>query len=111
MKKIIYIFISAALLCGCEEFYGSLDDASQEFVEIAAINRSSMPVCLNVYGADWADPAETIYLKPHNGLWKVEESRENYHGQVILPIRYSVIMADFNNGERVIYFDNASDLP
>ena len=111
MKKIIYIFISAALLCGCEEFYGSFDDASQEFVEIAAINRSSMPVSLNVYGADWADPAETIYLKPHNGLWKVEESRENYHGQEILPIRYSVIRADFNNGERVIYFDNASDLP
>ena len=111
MKKLIYIFISAALLCGCEEFYGSFDDASPEFVEIAAINRSSMPVCLNVYGADWADPAETIYLKPHNGLWKVEESRENYHGQEILPIRYSVIRADFNNGERVIYFDNASDLP
>ena len=111
MKKIIYIFISAALLCGCEEFYGSFDDASQEFVEIAAINRSSMPVSLNVYGADWADPEETIYLKPHNGLWKVEESRENYHGQEILPIRYSVIRADFNNGERVIYFDNASDLP
>ena len=111
MKKIIYIFISAALLCGCEEFYGSFDDASQEFVEIAAINRSSMPVCLNVYGADWADPEETIYLKPHNGLWKVEESRENYHGQEILPIRYSVIRADFNNGERVIYFDNTSDLP
>ena len=111
MKKLIYIFISAALLCGCEEFYGSFDDASPEFVEIAAINRSSMPVCLNVYGAYWADPAETIYLKPHNGLWKVEESRENYHGQEILPIRYSVIRADFNNGERVIYFDNASDLP
>ena len=111
MKKIIYIFISAALLCGCEEFYGSFDDASQEFVEIAAINRSSIPVSLNVYGADWADPEETIYLKPHNGLWKVEESRENYHGQEILPIRYSVIRADFNNGERVIYFDNASDLP
>ena len=111
MKKLIYIFISAALLCGCEEFYGSFDDASPEFVEIAAINRSSMPVCLNVYGADWADPAETIYLKPHNGLWKVEESRENYHGQEILPIGYSVIRADFNNGERVIYFDNASDLP
>ena len=111
MKKLIYIFISAALLCGCEEFYGSFDDASPEFVEIAAINRSSMPVCLNVYGVDWADPAETIYLKPHNGLWKVEESRENYHGQEILPIRYSVIRADFNNGERVIYFDNASDLP
>ena len=109
MKKLIYIFISAALICGCEGFYGSFDDASQEFVEIAAINRSSMPVCLNVYGADWADPAETIYLKPHNGLWKVEESRENY--QEILPIRYSVIRADFNNGERVIYFDNASDLP
>ena len=48
MKKLIYIFISAALLCGCEEFYGSFDDASQEFVEIAAINRSSMPVSLNV---------------------------------------------------------------
>ena len=111
MKKLIYIFISAALLCGCEEFYGSFDDASPEFVEIAAINRSSMPVCLNVYGADWADPAETIYLKPHNGLWKVEESRENYHGQEILLISYSVIRADFNNGERVIYFDNASDLP
>ena len=111
MKKIIYIFISAALLCGCEEFYGSFDDASQEFVEIAAINRSAMPVSLNVYGADWADPEETIYLKPHNGLWKVEESRENYHGQEILPIRYSVIRADFNNGERVIYFDHASDLP
>ena len=111
MKKIIYIFISAALLCGCEEFYGSFDDASQEFVEIAAINRSSMPVSLNVYGADWADPAETIYLKPHNGLWKVEESRENYHGQEILPVRYSVIKADFNNGERIIYFDNTSDLP
>lgn len=111
MKKLIYIFISAALLCGCEEFYGSFDDASPEFVEIAAINRSSMPVYLNVYGAYWADPAETIYLKPHNGLWKVEESRENYHGQEILPIRYSVIRADFNNGERVIYFDNASDLP
>ena len=111
MKKLIYIFISAALLCGCEEFYGSFDDASQEFVEIAAINRSSMPVSLNVYGADWADPAETIYLKPHNGLWKVEESRENYYGQEILPVRYSVIRADFNNGERVIYFDNASDLP
>ena len=111
MKKLIYIFISAALLCGCEEFYGSFDDASQEFVEIAAINRSSMPVSLNVYGADWADPEETIYLKPHNGLWKVEESRENYHGQEILPIRYSVIRADFNNGERVIYFDNTSDLP
>ena len=59
MKKIIYIFISAALLCSCEGFYGSFDDASQEFVEIAAINRSSMPVSLNVYGADWADPEKT----------------------------------------------------
>ena len=111
MKKIIYIFISAALLCSCEGFYGSFDDASQEFVEIAAINRSSMPVSLNVYGADWADPEKTIYLKPHNGLWKIEESRENYYGQEILPVRYSVIRADFNNGERVIYFDHASDLP
>ena len=111
MKKLIYIFISAALLCGCEEFYGSFDDASQELVEIAAINRSSMPVSLNVYGADWADPEQTIYLKPHNGLWKVEESRENYYGQEILPVKYSVIRADFNNGERVIYFDHTSDLP
>ena len=111
MKKIIYIFISAALLCSCEEFYGSFDDASQEFVEIAAINRSSMPVSLNVYGAAWADPQDTIFLKPKNGLWKVEESRENYYGQEILPVRYSVIRADFNNGERVIYFDHASDLP
>ena len=111
MKKIIYILMSAALLCGCEGFYGSLDDGSQEFVEIAAINRSSMPVSLNVYGADWADPEEAIYLKPHNGLWKIEESRENYYGQDILPVRYSLIRADFNNGERVIYFDNLSDLP
>lgn len=111
MKKVIYIFISAVLLCGCEGFYGSFDDASQEFVEIAAINRSSMEVNLNVYGADWADTEDTIYLKPHNGLWKVEESRENYYGQEILPVRYSVIRADFNNGERVIYFDHASDLP
>lgn len=110
MKKLIYIFISTALLCGCEEFYGSFDDASQEFVEIAAINRSSRPVSLNVYGADWADPEETIFLKPHNGLWKVE-SRENYYGQEILPVRYSVIRADFNNGERIIYFDHGSDLP
>lgn len=110
MKKIIYILISAALLCGCEEFYGTFDDASQEFVEIAAINRSSMPVSLNIYGAEWADPEETIFLKPHNGLWKIEESRENYHGQEILPVRYSVIRADFNNGERVMYFDHASDL-
>ena len=99
MKKLIYIFISAALLCGCEEFYGSFDDASQELLEIAAINRCSMPVSLNVYGADRADPEETIYLKPHNGLWKVEESRENYYCQEILPGRYSVIRADFNYGE------------
>lgn len=111
MKKIIYMLISAALLCGCEEFYGSFDDASQEFVEIAVINRSSMPVSLNVYGAYWADPDETIFLKPHNGLWKVEESREDYHGQEILPVHYSVIRADFNNGERTICFDYQSDLP
>jgi len=111
MKKIIYIFISAALLCSCEEFYGSFDDASQEFVEIAAINRSSIPVSLNVYGTYWADPEEAIYLKPHNGLWKIEESRENFHVQEILPVRYSVIKAEFNNGERIIYFDHASDLP
>lgn len=111
MKKIIYILMSAALLCGCEGFYGSLDDGSQELVEIAAINRSSVPVILNVYGAEWADPEEAIYLKPHNGLWKTEASRENYYGQEILPVKYSVIRADFNNGERVIYFDHASDLP
>lgn len=111
MKRIIYILISAALLCGCEEFYGTLDDASQEFVEIAAINRSSIPVSLNVYGADWVDPDETIFLKPHDGLWKIEESREDYHGQEILPIQYSVIRADFNNGERTICFDFQSDLP
>ena len=111
MKKIIYIFISAALLCSCEEFYGSFDDASQEFVEIAAINRSSMPVSLNVYGAAWADPQDTIFLKPKNGLWKIEESRENYYGQEILPIRYSVIRADLNNGETVVYFDNFYDMP
>ena len=111
MKKVIYIFISVALFSGCEEFYGSFDDASQELVEIAAINRSAIPVNLNVYGAYWADPEETIYLKSHNGLWKVEESRKNYYGQEILPVRYSVIRADFNNGERVIYFDHASDLP
>lgn len=105
------MLVSAALLCGCEGFYGSFDDGSQEFVEIAAINRSSMPVSLNVYGADWADPEEAIYLKPHNGLWKTEASRENYYGQEILPVQYSVIRADFNEGERVIYFDHASDLP
>lgn len=111
MKKIIYILISAALLCSCEGFYGTLDDGSQEFVEIAAINRSSMPVSLNIYGADWADPDETIFLKPYNGLWKIEESRENYHGQEILPVQYSVIRADFNNGGRTLCFDFLSDLP
>jgi len=111
MKKILYILISAALLSSCEEFYGTIDDASQEFVEIAAINRSSMPVSLNIYGADWADPEETIFLKPYKGLWKTEESRENYHGQEILPVQYSVIRADFNNGERTICFDFLSDLP
>lgn len=111
MKRIIYILISAALLCGCEGFYGTFDDASQELVEIAAINRSSMSVSLNIYGAGWADPEETIFLKPHNGLWKTEESRENYHGQEILPVQYSVIRADFNNGERTICFDFLSDLP
>lgn len=111
MKKKIYIFISAALLCSCEGFYGSFDDASQEFVEIAAINRSSMPVRLNIYGADWADPEEAIFLKPQNGLWKIQESRENYYGQDILPVQYSVIRADFNNGERTVCFDFLSDLP
>lgn len=111
MRKIIYILISAALLCGCEKFYGSFDDASQEFVEIAAINRSSMPVSLNVYGADWADPQDTIFLKPKNGLWKIEKSRGDYYGQEILPIRNSVIRADFNNGERIVYFDYFSSLP
>ena len=111
MKRIIYILISVALLCGCEGFYGTFDDASQELVEIAAINRSSMSVSLNIYGAGWADPEETIFLKPHNGLWKTEESRENYHGQEILPVQYSVIRADFNNGERTICFDFLSDLP
>ena len=111
MKKIIYIFLCAALSCSCEGFYGTFDDASQDFVEVAAINRSSIPVNLNIYGTYWAEPQDTIFLKPHNGLWKTEESRENYHGQEILPIQYSVIRADFNNGERVIYFDMYSDLP
>lgn len=111
MKKITYMFISAALLYGCEEFYGSLDGGSQEITEIAAINRSSMPVRLNVYGADWAEPEDTIYLKPHNGVWKIEEARVNYYGQDILPVQYSVIRADFNDGERTIYFDMFSDLP
>lgn len=111
MKKIIYILISAALLSSCEGFYGTFDDASQEFVEIVAINRSSIQVRLNVYGADWVDPEETIYLKPHNGLWKIEESREDYHGQEILPVRHSVIRADFNKGERVVCLDHFSTLP
>lgn len=111
MNRTIYILISAALLCSCEGFYGTFDDASQEFVEIAAINRSSIPVNLNIYGADWADPEETIFLNPHDGLWKTEESREDYYGQEILPVQYSVIRADFNDGERVICFDNFSDLP
>lgn len=111
MKKITYMLLSAAMLCGCEGFYGTIDDGSQEFVEIAAINRSSMPVSLNVYGAYWAEPEDTIMLKPHNGLWKIEESRENYHGQEILPVQYSVIRADFNDGERIIYFDRFSGLP
>ena len=111
MKKIIYIFLCAALSCSCEGFYGTFDDANQDFVEVAAINRSSIPVNLNIYGTYWAEPQDTIFLKPHNGLWKTEESRENYHGQEILPIQYSVIRADFNNGERVIYFDMYSDLP
>ena len=105
------MIISAALLCGCEKFYGTFDDASQEFIEIVAINRSSMPVNLNIYGTYWTDPEDTIFLKPHNGLWKTEESRENYHGQNILPVVTSVIRADFNDGERVICFDWLSDLP
>lgn len=105
------MIISAALLCGCEKFYGTFDDASQEFIEIVAINRSSIPVNLNICGTYWADPEDTIFLKPHNGLWKTEESRENYHGQNILPVVTSVIRADFNDGERVICFDWLSDLP
>lgn len=111
MKKLIYILISAALLCSCEKFYGSFDDGSQEFVEIAAINRSSVPVRLNVYGACWADPQDTIFLKANNGLWKTEQPRVNYHGQDILPIYTSVIRADFNDGEKTIYFDMFSELP
>lgn len=111
MRKIIYILISAAIICGCEKFYGSLDDGSQEFVEIVAINRSSMPVSLSVFGAYWADPQTPISLKPRNGLWKIEQPRGNYYGQEILPIRYSVIRADFNDGERVVYFDHLSTLP
>lgn len=111
MRKIIYILISAALLCSCEEFYGSFDDASQEFVEIVAINRSSIPVKLNISGAYWVEPQDTIYLKANNGLWKTEESRENYYGQDILPLVYSVVRAEFNDGEHVVYFDEFSDIP
>ena len=103
--------MSAVLLCGCEKFYGGLADGNQEFVEIVAINRSSMPVSLNVFGADWADPQSPISLKPGNGLWKIEKPRGNYFGQEILPVRYSVIRADFNNGERILYFDHFSTLP
>lgn len=111
MKKIIYILLSAALVCGCDTFYGTIGGGSREIVEIVAINRSSVPVSLNVYGADWIDPQETIFLKPHEGLWKIEASRENYHGQDILPVAYSLIRADFNDGERVIWFDMFSVLP
>ena len=110
MRKIIYLLLSVCLLCSCEKFYGIFEDGYTDIMEVVAINRSSVPVKLNVYGTYWAEPQDTIFLKANNGLWKIEEVREGYYGD-ILPIEYSVIRADFNDGERVVYFDNFSDLP
>ena len=110
MRKIIYLLLSVCLLCSCEKFYGIFEDGYTEIIEVVAINRSSVPVKLNVYGTYWAEPQDTIFLKANNGLWKIEEVREGYYSD-ILPIQYSVIRADFNDGVRVVYFDHFSDLP
>lgn len=111
MKKIIYILISAVLVWNCENFYGSLDDASAEEIEIVMINRSSKPVSISVAGAYWIEPQDTINLKPKNGLWKIKEAKGEYWNHAVLPLRYSVIQVNINNGEGLIYFDEASTLP
>lgn len=111
MKKITYILISAVLVWNCENFYGSMDDASAEDIEIVMINRSSKPVSISVSGADWIEPQDTIRLKPKNGLWKIREAKSENWNYEVLPLRYSVIQVNINNGEGLIYFDEASTLP
>lgn len=111
MKNIFYILISIVILGSCSEFYGDLEDGNAEDIEIVMLNRSSVPVRISVSGASWISPDDTIYLKPGNGLWKIEKPRDLYLFEPVLPITYSVFRVDFNNGEEVVYFDSSSELP
>lgn len=113
MRKIIYILTSVILFAGCGNFYGTLDDANAERLEIVAINTGSVPVSLTIHGAKWICPDDTINLKPHNGLWKKEEALESpyYRYSDVLDIHHAVVRVDFNDGERIICFDESSTLP
>lgn len=111
MKNLFYIIISLAAFCGCGEFYGEYAADSPEITEFVILNRSSVPISISICGADWISSEDTIYLKPTTGIWKSEKPRDPTLGQYLFNLSYSVMCVNFNNGEKILYFDNESDLP
>ena len=80
MKSTGYIFLAAMMMAaGCEGYIGGIDDSNIRESQIVMVNRSSHEIEVSINRSELISPSDTIFLEPHNGLWKFTTEGEHYN--------------------------------
>lgn len=80
MMKISRYMIPAAVMmaAGCSGYIGGIDDSNIRETQIVMVNRSSHSIEVTVNLSELISPSDTIFLEPHNGLWKFTKEGEHH---------------------------------
>lgn len=102
MKRLIYLFAAALVTIGCTH-YTFKDEFNTDLIHIVMTNRSPYELKVNFMYCDWIDKYDTVYLKPHNGLWQIENDRESE--DEIRRMEHTVIRMELV-GKDTMWFDS-----